>query len=107
MPESQTGALLAGKVAIVTGAAHPKGIGHAIAVAMQRQGATVVSTDLSGAVGLEENNGIACDVTDREQVNALIDHVIEQHGKLDIVVNNAGVGIGGPDFLALTDQEWD
>lgn len=107
MPDSTAGSLLAGKVAIVTGAAHPKGIGHAIAVAMQRQGATVISSDLSGAVGLQENNGIACDVTDRQQVNALIDHVIEQHGKLDIVVNNAGIGIGGPDFLALTDQEWD
>ena len=107
MPDSAAGSLLAGKVAIVTGAAHPKGIGHAITVAMQRQEATVISSDLSGAVGLEENNGIACDVTDRQQVNALIDHVIEQHGKLDIVVNNAGIGIGGPDFLALTDQEWD
>ena len=107
MPDSQTGSLLAGKVAIVTGAAHPKGIGRAIAAAFERQGGTVVTSDLNGAVGLEENNGVACDVTDREQVKALIDHVIQQHGKLDIVVNNAGVGIGGPDFLAITDQEWD
>jgi NAD(P)-dependent dehydrogenase (short-subunit alcohol dehydrogenase family) len=107
MPDSQTGSLLAGKVAIVTGAAHPKGIGRAIAVAFERQGGTVVTSDLNGAVGLEENNGIACDVTDREQVNALIDQVIQQHGKLDIVVNNAGVGIGNSDFLAITDKEWE
>lgn len=107
MPDSQTGSLLAGKVAIVTGAAHPKGIGRAIAAAFERQGGTVVTSDLNGAVGLEENNGVACDVTDREQVNALIDQVIQQHGKLDIVVNNAGVGIGNSDFLAITDKEWE
>jgi NAD(P)-dependent dehydrogenase (short-subunit alcohol dehydrogenase family) len=107
MPDSQNGSLLAGKVALVTGAAHPKGIGRAIVVAMERQGATVVSSDISGSTGLQECNGVACDVTDRKQVNALIDHVIEQHGKLDIVVNNAGVGTGGPDFLALTDTDWD
>jgi len=107
MRDSQTGSLLAGKVAIVTGAAHPKGIGRAIAAAFERQGGTVVTSDLNGAVGLEENNGVACDVTDREQVNALIDQVIQQHGKLDIVVNNAGVGIGNSDFLAITDKEWE
>ena len=107
MPDSQAGALLQGKVAIVTGAAHPKGIGRAIAVAMQRQGATVVSTDLRGATGLEESNGVACDVTDSEQVKALIQQVIEQHGGIDIVVNNAGVGVGSPDFLALSDTDWE
>jgi NAD(P)-dependent dehydrogenase (short-subunit alcohol dehydrogenase family) len=107
MPDAQTGSLLAGKIAIVTGAAHPKGIGRAIADAFEREGGTVVTSDLHGAVGLEENNGVACDVTDREQVKALIDHVIQQHGKLDIVVNNAGVGIGSSDFLAITDKEWE
>ena len=107
MPDMQTGSLLQGKVAIVTGAAHPKGIGRAIVVAMQRQGATVVSTDLQGASGLEESNGVACDVTDSDQVNALIQQVIEQHGGIDIVVNNAGVGVGSPDFLALTDTDWE
>ena len=107
MPELVVGSLLQGKVAIVTGAAHPKGIGRAIAVALQRQGGTVVATDIEGATGLEEGNGVACDVTDREQVNALIQHVIEQHGNIDIVVNNAGVGIGNSDFLALTDQDWE
>jgi NAD(P)-dependent dehydrogenase (short-subunit alcohol dehydrogenase family) len=107
MPESQTGSLLQGKVAIVTGAAHPKGIGRAIVVAMESQGGTVVASDLNGAIGLEESNGFACDVTDRAQVNALIEHVIAQHGRIDIVVNNAGVGIGNSDFLAITDKEWE
>jgi NAD(P)-dependent dehydrogenase (short-subunit alcohol dehydrogenase family) len=107
MPDSQTGSLLQGKVAIVTGAAHPKGIGRAIVVAMESQGGTVVSTDLSGATGLEESNGIACDVTNRGQVEALIEQVIKQHGKFDIVANNAGVGIGNSDFLAITDKEWE
>ena len=107
MPESSASNLLQGKIAIVTGAAHPKGIGRAITVAFTQQGATVVTTDMNGAAGLEDTGGIACDVTDHEQVAALIQQVIEQHGRIDIVVNNAGVGVGDPDFLALTDRDWD
>lgn len=107
MPELVIGSLLQGKVAIVTGAAHPKGIGRAIATALERQGATVVATDIEGAQGLDEINGVACDVTDREQVDALIQFVINQHGSIDILVNNAGVGVGSPDFLALTDRDWE
>ena len=107
MRDAFAGPLLQGKVAIVTGAAHPKGIGRAIAIALQREGATVVATDIEGAQGLKEINGVACDVTDREQVDALIQHVIDQHDSIDIVVNNAGVGIGSPDFLTLTDRDWE
>lgn len=107
MPESTARDLLQGKVAIVTGAAHPKGIGRAIAVAFTQQGATVVTTDVEGAAGLEDSGGMACDVTNRDQVAALVQHVIKRHGKLDIVVNNAGVGLGDPDFLALTDRDWE
>jgi NAD(P)-dependent dehydrogenase (short-subunit alcohol dehydrogenase family) len=107
MPDLSAATLLQGKIAIVTGAAHPKGIGHAIVVALQRQGATVVPTDMKGAEGLDASSGIACDVTDREQVNALIDQVMERHGRIDVLVNNAGVGLGNPDFLALTDRDWE
>lgn len=101
------GSLLLDKVAIVTGAGHPKGIGRAIADAFQREGATVVITDLAGAEGLEEAGGIALDVTDPLQVDAAIKRVIDEHGRLDIVVNNAGVGMGSPDFLQLTDKDWE
>lgn len=99
--------LLKDKVAVVTGAGHPKGIGRAIANAFQREGAIVVITDLAGAEGLEDAGGIALDVTDPVQVDAAVKRIIDEHMKLDIVVNNAGVGMGSPDFLQLTDKDWE
>ena len=99
--------LLQGKVAIVTGAAHPRGIGRAIADAFQREGATVIITDLAGVEGLDEVGGMACDVTDTVQVGAAIKRVIAEHMRLDVVVNNAGVGIGSADFLELTERDWE
>lgn len=99
--------LLKDKIALVTGAAHPRGIGRAIADAFTRQGATVVITDIAGAEGLEAVNGIACDVTNREQVEALVGAVLELHGQIDILVNNAGVGVGSGDFLELRERDWE
>lgn len=99
--------LLQGKVAIVTGAAHPKGIGRAIADAFQQHGAQVVISDIAGAAGLDECGGLACDVTNREQVEQLIDTVTKQYGAIDVMVNNAGIGIGSSDFLELTDRDWE
>lgn len=99
--------LLRGKVAIVTGAAHPKGIGRAIAMAIQGEGAHVVITDIAGAEGLEECGGLACDVTDAAQVQTFVETVLAEHGQIDVLVNNAGVGVGSADFLELTDRDWD
>jgi len=99
--------LLIDKVAIVTGAAHPQGIGCAIARALAEEGATVVITDLAGAEGLKEAGGLACDITDPIQVDATVKKVVADHGRLDILVNNAGVGVGSGDFLELTGQDWD
>ncbi|MEH6636867.1 MAG: SDR family oxidoreductase [Halioglobus sp.] len=99
--------LLTGKVAIVTGAAHPRGIGRAIYNALSAHGATVVGSDLESAEGLTDIDGIGCDVTDPAQCARLIEIVQEKHGQLDVVVNNAGVGVGSGDFLKTTDREWD
>lgn len=99
--------LLAGKVALVTGAAHPRGIGRAIHDALAAEGATVVACDLASAEGLADIAGLECDVTDSAQVKAVVDTLLERHGQLDIVVNNAGVGLGSADFMALTDSDWD
>ena len=99
--------LLAGKVAIVSGAAHPRGIGRALVSALAAHGATVIGTDLTGVDGLDDIDGIGCDVTDTHQVEAAIKEVIKRHGKLDILVNNAGVGLGSSDFMQLTQQDWD
>jgi len=99
--------LLKHRVALVTGAAHPEGIGRAIVNALAAEGATVIGMDLDGAEGLSAIDGLACDVTDSSQIQSAINDVLKHHGHIDIVVNNAGVGIGSADFMALTDQDWE
>jgi 3-oxoacyl-[acyl-carrier protein] reductase len=97
--------LLSGRVALVTGAAHPRGIGHAIALAFEREGATVVITDLPGAT-LDECDGIPCDVTQFHEAEAAVRQVVDSRGRLDILVNNAGVGVGSADFLDVSERDW-
>jgi|TARA_B110000211_G_scaffold219407_1_gene265130 NAD(P)-dependent dehydrogenase (short-subunit alcohol dehydrogenase family) len=110
--------VLVNKVAVVTGAGHPRGIGRAIAVKLAEAGAHVVATDLLGAEGLDsvvaalENCGVeamalGADVTSAKQVNRAMEEVIERFGHIDILVNNAGVGVGSAEFMELTDQDWD
>lgn len=100
-------ASLTGRVALVTGAAHPKGIGRAILNKLESEGAVVIGCDLAGADGLEDIGGLGCDVTNPSEVEAAIQKVVGTHGKLDIVVNNAGVGVGDADFMAINDAAWD
>ncbi|HEY6844522.1 MAG TPA: SDR family NAD(P)-dependent oxidoreductase [Thermoanaerobaculia bacterium] len=78
-------ASLANKVAIVTGAA--SGIGASIAKRFAADGARVVSSDLNAAKDI-----VACDVTNEEAVRGLIDQTVAKYGRLDIMVNNAGIG---------------
>ncbi len=88
------------KVAIVTGAGHPRGIGAAIATALRDEGATVITTDIRGA---DET----VDVTDAAQIQRCVDKVIDDHGHIDILVNNAGVGVGSARLLEQTEQDFD
>jgi 3(or 17)beta-hydroxysteroid dehydrogenase len=83
-----------GKVAIVTGAA--SGLGEADARMLAAEGASVILTDLNEAAGTEvarEIGGefIRQDVSQESTWPALIDHVIERYGHLDVLVNNAGI----------------
>jgi NAD(P)-dependent dehydrogenase (short-subunit alcohol dehydrogenase family) len=90
---------LKSRVAIVTGAA--QGLGRAMAQALAEAGASIAIPDINGdgakqaATELAELGGdtlaIACDVTDREQVSAMVDEVHEKLGGPDILVNNAGI----------------
>jgi NAD(P)-dependent dehydrogenase (short-subunit alcohol dehydrogenase family) len=76
---------LDGKVALVTGAAN--GIGAAAVALFSRAGATVVGCDLERAPG-----AVRADVTSTDEMDALAADVVAQHGRIDILYNNAGVG---------------
>ena len=92
-----------GKVAIVTGAA--SGMGRATAHLFSDEGARVVVADLGAdrvaavvdeireAHGVERALGIECDVADHAQLRRMVEATVQQFGRLDIVVNNAGVSL--------------
>jgi short-subunit dehydrogenase len=94
---------LAGKVCVITGAS--RGIGEATARAMAARGATVVLAarreDRLAEIGreLRERYGAAswrsCDVTRSEEIEALRDQIEREHGRCDVLVNNAGIPGGG------------
>jgi meso-butanediol dehydrogenase/(S,S)-butanediol dehydrogenase/diacetyl reductase len=86
---------LEGKVAIVTGGS--SGIGKAIVERYAWEGAEVVVADVDEEKGREVaeetgSNFIQCDVSEWEEVENLVEETVERHGKLDVMVNNAGIG---------------
>ncbi len=89
--------LLQDRIAIVTGGA--QGLGLAIATRFVEQGATVVLADLDGdaaasaasELGEDRAHGAACDVTSEADVQAIFDAAIAAHGRVDVLVNNAGI----------------
>jgi 3-oxoacyl-[acyl-carrier protein] reductase len=107
--------LLTGKVVVVTAAAGT-GIGFATARRCAEEGATIVISDhherrlgeaaeqlgeLCGTVPLS----VVCDVRDDDQVAQLVDDAIGAHERVDVMVNNAGLG-GTADLVSMTDEEW-
>jgi 3-oxoacyl-[acyl-carrier protein] reductase len=111
-----------GRVALVTGAGSPTGIGFAVARALAREGSAVAIASTTDrihqrAAELHASGhhaaGFVADLTDREQARRLVDEVIELFGRIDILVNNAGmVATGSPgweatSFLDLPDDAWD
>jgi NAD(P)-dependent dehydrogenase (short-subunit alcohol dehydrogenase family) len=83
-----------GKVVLVTGAA--SGIGRVVAVRLASAGAELVLADVVDASTVAEEVGgtfVLCDVSREDQVAAAMDAVIERHGHLDVLVNNAGVAV--------------
>ncbi|MBA4386719.1 MAG: 3-oxoacyl-ACP reductase [Verrucomicrobia bacterium] len=105
---------LEGKTAIVTGAA--RGIGRAIADELAREGADVVICDLKEewcadtvaamqAMG-RKSRGYGVDVSNSAAVNAMVEDVVKTFGRIDIMVNNAG--ITKDTFLVrMSDEDWD
>jgi NAD(P)-dependent dehydrogenase (short-subunit alcohol dehydrogenase family) len=123
---------LTGKVALVTGAARHRGIGRAIALRLADDGADIVicgrrrapesfpaAEQKIGWQGVEslakeiEQKGrkalaLECDVTQKDQVVAMIDSIAAQFGRLDIIVNNAGVpsDAGASPILETDEDVW-
>jgi NAD(P)-dependent dehydrogenase (short-subunit alcohol dehydrogenase family) len=102
------------RTAIVTGAR--RGIGHAIALALAKEGANVVVSDVSQEdcqkvvieIEVLGKRGLAvkCDVTSRVEVEDMVRRAVAEFGRVDILVNNAGI-INFKSFLELTDEDWD
>lgn len=87
---------LHGKIAIVTGGA--RGIGEGIARKLSRYGATIVISDILDEQGEKTASEIGgdsiyyhCDISSNDEVSKMIDQTVKKYGKLDIMVNNAGI----------------
>jgi NAD(P)-dependent dehydrogenase (short-subunit alcohol dehydrogenase family) len=119
---------MSSRVAVVTGAARRGGIGRAIAARLLRDGLRVLVSDLERPMdthpdyasaapteledsvaelsGLGEVAAVGCDVRDTSQVEALFDAASERFGRVDVLVNNAGIAIGLAPVTELSDEDW-
>src|SRR6266702_1521791 len=104
-----------GKIALITGAGSPRGIGRATALALAREGAKMCITDIvaegvkSVVAELNEINqaiGEVADVRNKTQMVQVVQKTVERFGGLDILVNNAG--LTRPTlFLDISEEEYD
>jgi NAD(P)-dependent dehydrogenase (short-subunit alcohol dehydrogenase family) len=103
-----------GKVALVTGGA--SGIGEAISELLAREGASVVVTDVDDLKGpevvarIKKAGGDASflhhDVTSEERWIEVVAEVMKRHGRLDVLVSNAGIGIAVPSITEMSLEDW-
>jgi NAD(P)-dependent dehydrogenase (short-subunit alcohol dehydrogenase family) len=106
---------LAGRTALVTGGA--RGLGRAVAVRLAQEGADVAVADLEAEACkdvVEEIQGagrralaIAADVADARAVQAMVDRVVTEFGRLDLAVNNAGISPPSTPLAEYDDAVWD
>src|SRR2546429_56840 len=103
-----------GKVALVTGGA--SGIGEAVSELLAREGASVAVTDIDELRGpelvarIKKAGGEATfwhqDVTSEERWIEVVAETVKRYGRLDILVSNAGIGIGVPSITEMTLEDW-
>ena len=100
---------LTGRVAVVTGAS--TGLGVQMAKALANQGCNIVclarrkANVEANAKMLEKAIGVVCDVTDTESVEAAVDQIVAEMGRIDILINNAGTGAVAP-AEQITDEQF-
>lgn len=119
---------LKGKVALVTGASAPRGIGRAISRRLADDGAAVVVTDIGGFMDVDGKAtsrsdllaglvsdiaqaggsalSLTLDVTNAGDIAAVLERILSTFGRLDILVNNAGSLAGSDNFLSTTPEQW-
>ena len=103
---------LQGQVAIITGGA--RGIGEGVCEVFCREGATVAMWDvLDGSKVIERISNLGgnifyqnVDVTSKKSVNKAVNFIINNYGKIDILINNAGI-IRDKSFMKMTENDWD
>jgi 3-oxoacyl-[acyl-carrier protein] reductase len=120
---------LNGKVALITGASAPRGIGRAIALRLAQDGATVVVTDIDGSIEINQQHlvrsellkglaqeindsgdnalALSLDVSNASAIKDCIAAIINEFGQLDILINNAGSLAGSDNFLSTTPAQWE
>jgi len=122
---------LEGKVAIVTGSGRAKGLGEAMVKRLAAEGCRVVVSDIGTARGAEipadaigsrsgidqvvsdiraaggEAIGIACDVLEESSVEALVAQTVAHYGRVDVMVNNAGIGYLMKPLVEMEQSNWD
>jgi 3-oxoacyl-[acyl-carrier protein] reductase len=114
-PYPKAHGLLAGKIVVVTASAGT-GIGFGTAKRCAEEGATVVLSDHherrlgESAAALRDETGtepltVVCDVTNEDAVQTLFAAVVDAHGRIDVLVNNAGLG-GTANIVDMTDEQW-
>ena len=99
------------KVAVVTGTGSQVGFGKAIALALAKEGCDVAGVDVDGegaektaaevkALG-RKSLGLKTDITNRDEVDAAVKKILEEFGKIDILINNAGMDPGWTPFMEM------